>query len=48
MPNQRFPFLTKQDEINIENMMNSNPEIFDHLSDQQSVAIYLNSTYQNN
>ena len=47
MPISRFPFLTKQDEINIENMMNSHPQIFDHLSDQQCVAIYLNSIYQN-
>lgn len=41
----RFPFLTKQDSINIQNMIDSYPSIFDDLTDQQIVAIYLNSKY---
>jgi hypothetical protein len=41
----RFPFLTKQDSKNIQNMIDSYPSIFDDLTDQQLVAIYLNSKY---
>jgi hypothetical protein len=41
----RFPFLTKQDSINIQSMIDSYPSIFDDLTDQQLVAIYLNSKY---
>ena len=48
MTNQRFPFLSKQDEINIQEMIDQNQEIFDHLTDQQIIAIYLNMRYSNN
>lgn len=48
MTNQRFPFLSKQDEINIQEMIDQNQEIFDHLTDQQITAIYLNMRYSNN
>lgn len=41
----RFSFLTKQDFTNIQNMIDSYPSIFDDLTDQQIVAIYLNSKY---
>ena len=43
--NLRFPFLTKNDETNIQNMIDQNQSIFDDLTDQQIVAIYLNSKY---
>jgi len=43
--NLRFPFLTSQDTTNIQNMIDSNPSIFDDLTDQQLVAIYLNQKY---
>ena len=43
--NLRFPFLTPQDSKNIQNMIDSYPSIFDDLTDQQLVAIYLNSKY---
>ena len=41
----RFPFLTLQDETNIQSMIDQNQSIFDDLTDQQIVAIYLNSKY---
>ena len=41
----RFTFLTKKDEKNIQSMIDSYPSIFDDLTDQQIVAIYLNSKY---
>ena len=41
----RFPFLTPQDETNIQNMIDQNQSIFDDLTDQQIVAIYLNQKY---
>ncbi len=41
----RFSFLTQADEKNIQNMIDTNPSIFDDLTDQQLVAIYLNSKY---
>jgi|GEM_PF-3149925 hypothetical protein len=43
--NLRFPFLTSQDSKNIQNMIDSNPSVFDDLTDQQLVAIYLNFKY---
>jgi hypothetical protein len=43
--NLRFPFLTSQDSKNIQNMIDSNPSVFDDLTDQQIVAIYLNQKY---
>jgi hypothetical protein len=43
----RFPFLREQDEKNIQTMIDQNQEIFDHLNDQQIVAIYLNKLYSN-
>ena len=42
----RFPFLTAQDETNIQAIIDSNPTIFDDLTDQQIVAIYLNKKYE--
>jgi hypothetical protein len=45
--NLRFPFLRQQDEKAIQEMIDQSPEIFDHLSDQQIVAIYLNKLYSN-
>ena len=45
MTNSRFPFLTPQDETNIQNMIDDNQSIFDDLTDQQIVAIYLNFKY---
>lgn len=47
MPNQRFPFISKQDEKNIQEMIDQNQEIFDHLTDQQIVALYLDMKYSN-
>ena len=44
--NLRFPFLTPQDESNIQEMIDQNQSIFDDLTDQQIVAIYLNSKYE--
>ena len=41
----RFSFLTAQDEANIQEMIDQNQSIFDDLTDQQIVAIYLNSKY---
>ena len=41
----RFPFLTAQDETNIQSMIDQNQSIFDDLTDQQIVAIYLNQKY---
>ena len=41
----KFNFLTKQDEKNIQNMIDQNQSIFDDLTDQQIVAIYLNQKY---
>jgi len=46
MTNSRFPFLTSQDESNIQSMIDQNQSIFDDLTDQQIVAIYLNSKYE--
>ena len=43
--NLRFPFLTAQDEANIQEMIDQNQSIFDDLTDQQIVAIYLNFKY---
>ena len=43
--NLRFPFLTAQDESNIQKMIDQNQSIFDDLTDQQIVAIYLNFKY---
>lgn len=45
MTSSRFPFLTKSDETNIQSMIDQNQSIFDDLTDQQIVAIYLNSKY---
>ena len=45
MTNSRFPFLTKNDETNIQNMIDQNQSIFDDLTDQQIVVIYLNFKY---
>lgn len=42
----RFPFLTAQDEKNIQALIDSNQSIFDDLTDQQIVAIYLNKKYE--
>jgi len=41
----QFSFLTKSDESAIQEMINSYSSIFDDLTDQQIVAIYLNSKY---
>jgi hypothetical protein len=41
----QFSFLTKQDEKNIQAMVESYQSIFDDLTDQQIVAIYLNHKY---
>ena len=41
----KFNFLTKQDEKNIQSMIDQNQSIFDDLTDQQIVAIYLNQKY---
>jgi hypothetical protein len=41
----KFNFLTKQDEKNIQSMIDQNQSIFDDLTDQQIVAIYLNHKY---
>ena len=42
----KFNFLTKQDEKNIQSMIDQNQSIFDDLTDQQIVAIYLNQKYE--
>ena len=42
----KFNFLTSQDESNIQSMIDQNQSIFDDLSDQQIVAIYLNQKYE--
>jgi hypothetical protein len=41
----QFSFLTKADEKAIQEMINSYQSIFDDLTDQQIVAIYLNAKY---